>query len=162
MKGRKPKPTKLKVIQGTFRKDRANPDEPNPKTKIPSPPDFLNADALQEWGRMSEKLYQLGMLAEIDRGIFAAYCDSYGEWAVAKRTFIETMKKDDIFHGLLIRTKAGNIIPNPLIGSAHTAMKLMIKTAEVLGIPITIRPKVHPIDKPDEKKGTGFGQFGNR
>ena len=158
-KGRKPKPTKLKVIQGTFRKDRANPNEPIPETEIPSPPDFLNADALQEWGRMSEKLYQLGMLAEIDRGIFAGYCEAYGEWAVAKRTIAEVAKKNTDFHGLLIRTKAGNIIQNPLIGQAHTAHKLMLKNAEILGIPATMRGRVQSLGNKKQTKKEGFAQF---
>lgn len=154
MKGRKPKPTKLKVIQGTFRKDRANPDEPIPETKIPSPPDFLNGDALQEWGRMSEKLYQLGMLAEIDRGLFAAYCQAFGRWAEAERMIKEK--------GIVIKTKAGNIIQSPLVGIANKAMKEMRDCAALMGIPATMRSKVHPIIKPDETSGSAFGQFANR
>ena len=30
MAGRPPKPTKLKLLEGTFRPDRARPDEPQP------------------------------------------------------------------------------------------------------------------------------------
>jgi len=154
MKGRKPKPTKLKVIQGTFRKDRANPDEPVPENKIPSPPDFLNADALQEWGRMSEKLYQLGMLAEIDRGIFAAYCQAFGRWAEAERLIKEK--------GMVIKTKAGNIIQSPAVGIANKAMKEMRDNASLMGIPATMRSKVHPIVTPEQTNKNGFAQFGNK
>ena len=157
-KGRKPKPTTLKLVTGTYRKDRANKDEPKPKVGIPSPPDFLNADALQEWGRMSEKLYQLGMLAEIDRGIFAAYCQAFGRWAVAEKTFNKMAKKDEVFGGLLIKTKAGNIIQNPVIGIANKAVKVMDDNASLMGIPATMRTKVHPIQLPDEEK-TGFGKY---
>ena len=153
-KGRKPKPTTLKVIQGTFRKDRANQDEPKPKVGIPSPPDFLNADALQEWGRMSEKLYQLGMLAEIDRGIFAAYCQAFGRWAE-----VERMVKEK---GFLIKTAKGNIIQSPLVGIANKAMKEMRDNAAIMGIPATMRTRVHPIQIPDESSRTGFRQFGNK
>jgi P27 family predicted phage terminase small subunit len=151
MKGRKPKPTKLKVIQGTFRKDRANPDEPTPETHIPSPPDFLNADALQEWGRMSEKLYQLGMLAEIDRGIFAAYCQAFGRWAEAERAIKEK--------GLFIKTSNGNIIQSPAVGMANKAMKEMRDAASLMGIPATMRSKVHPLEGKKQTKKNGFAEF---
>lgn len=153
-KGRKPKATILHLAQNTYRKDRANPNEPIPETKIPSPPDFLNADALQEWGRMSEKLYQLGMLAEIDRGIFAAYCQAFGRWAEAERMIREK--------GMVIKTKAGNIIQSPLVGIANKAMKEMRDNASIMGIPATMRTKVHPLYKPDETNRNKFAQFPNR
>lgn len=151
-KGRKLKPTKLKLIQGTFRKDRANKNEPEPETKIPSPPDFLNADALQEWGRMSEKLYQLGMLAEIDRGIFAAYCQAFGRWAEAERLIKEK--------GMFLKTSNGNIIQSPIVGIANKAMKEMRDNASIMGIPATMRGKVHPVGKQEQRKDKGFAQFG--
>jgi len=154
LKGRKPKPTKLKVIQGTFRKDRANSNEPDPEVKIPSPPDFLNADALQEWGRMSEKLYQLGMLADIDRGIFAAYCQAFGRWAEAERMIKEK--------GILVKTSNGNIIQSPLVGIANKAIKEMRDNAAIMGIPATMRSKVHPITDKEQTERSGFRQFGNR
>ena len=149
-KGRKPKPTTLKLVTGTYRKDRANKDEPKPQLKIPSPPDFLNADALQEWGRMSEKLYQLGMLAEIDRGIFAAYCQAFGRWAEAERLIKEK--------GFLAKTSNGNIIQSPLVGIANKAMKEMRDNAAIMGIPATMRTKVHPIQPQDDEE-TGFGKY---
>ena len=149
-KGRKPKPTKLKLVTNTYRKDRANQDEPEPKVGIPSPPDFLNADALQEWGRMSEKLYQLGMLAEIDRGIFAAYCQAYGRWAEAERLIKEK--------GFLTKTSNGNIIQSPLVGIANKAMKEMRDNASIMGIPATMRTRVHAIPPQSEEK-TGFGKY---
>jgi len=149
-KGRRPKSTMGKVIQGTFRKDRANPDEPKPKVGIPSPPDFLNADALQEWGRMSEKLYQLGMLAEIDRGIFAAYCQAFGRWAEAERLIKEK--------GFLVKTSNGNIIQSPIVGIANKAMKEMRDAASLMGIPATMRTKVHPI-QPQSGEKTGFAKY---
>ena len=150
-KGRKPKPTKLKLIQGTFRKDRANLNEPEPEVKIPSPPDFLNADALQEWGRMSEKLYQLGMLAEIDRGLFAAYCQAFGRWAEAERLIKEK--------GIIIKTTAGNIIQSPVVGIANKAMKAMIDAASVMGIPATMRSKVQALRHKKQPDSTSFSQF---
>jgi hypothetical protein len=47
--GRKPKPTKLKLIQGTYRPDRASPSEPKPQAVIPPCPKFLQGDAKQQY-----------------------------------------------------------------------------------------------------------------
>ena len=150
-KGRKPKPTKLKLLQGTFRKDRQNLNEPEPEVRIPSPPDFLNSDGLQEWGRMSEKLYQLGMLSEIDRGYFAAYCQAYGRWAEAERLIKEK--------GMVMKTITGNIIQSPLVGIANRAMKEMRDNAAIMGIPATMRGKVHTTPKHKREDNSSFSQF---
>ena len=153
-KGRRPKPTKLRLLNGNPSGRPLNENEPQPETKIPSPPDFLNADALQEWGRMGEKLYQLGMLAEIDRGIFASYCQAFGRWAEAERSLAKMAKKDDEFYGLMIKTKSGNIIQNPVIGTANKAMKEMRDAASLMGIPATMRSKVSvPQSGTNKKKG---------
>jgi hypothetical protein len=47
--GRKPKPIALKPIQGTYRPDRANPNEPKPKSGVPSCPKFLQEDARKQY-----------------------------------------------------------------------------------------------------------------
>jgi P27 family predicted phage terminase small subunit len=150
MAGRRPKPTKLKVLAGNPGRRPLNPDEPIPETAIPSPPDFLNPDALQEWGRMSEKLYQLGMLAEIDRGLFANYCQAYGRWAETERQLKKT--------STIIKTKNDNIIQSPLVGIANKAAKEMRDAASLMGIPATMRSKVHALGTGEgKKKKTGFG-----
>ena len=149
MAGRRKKPTKLKILQGNPGKRPLNPDEPTPETGIPSPPDFLNADALQEWGRMSEKLYSLGMISKIDRALFAAYCQSFGKWAEAERLLRDK--------GPLMKTSNGNIIQSPLVGIANKAMKEMRDSASLMGIPATMRSKVSAPAREGAKKKTGFG-----
>lgn len=52
-RGRKPKPTHLKLIAGTFRKDRSSKNEPKPELAISVPPE-LSDDAKLEWGRVHQ------------------------------------------------------------------------------------------------------------
>ncbi len=53
--GRKPKPTEIKVLQGTFRGDRHG-DEAQPDVKgWPEPPAHLNARELELWGALGER-----------------------------------------------------------------------------------------------------------
>lgn len=85
MKGRKPKPSNLKILQGTARKDRMNKRVPNVKTKIPSFPTGLPKMAKTEWDRISKELFDLGMLTEIDRAALVAYCVVWARWLAAER-----------------------------------------------------------------------------
>ena len=71
------KPTSLKLIQGTFRSDRALAHEVKPDTVIPPVPAHLTDEAKVEWGRISQELYQLGLLSNIDRAALAMYCQSW-------------------------------------------------------------------------------------
>jgi phage terminase small subunit len=83
--GRKPKPTALKLLKGN--PGRRNLSKPAPAfdPAKPSPPPFLNDDALQEWHRLIDILFKTGVMTETDRAAFAAYCQSYGRWVQAER-----------------------------------------------------------------------------
>ena len=74
MAGRKKLPTNLKILKGTQRADRVNPNEPMPDPNIPEAPDFLSKDALIEWGRITAQLFKLGLLTDIDMAALALYC----------------------------------------------------------------------------------------
>lgn len=77
MAGRKPKPTAVKKLEGNPGKRKLNTKEPNPGKGMPDCPTWLLPEAKTEWIRLSEKLNQMGVLTEIDRSAFAAYCQSY-------------------------------------------------------------------------------------
>ena len=64
--GRKPKPTALKLIQGTYRPDRANPNEPKPKAAIPPCPKFLQGDARKQYRKTAKKLLKIELMPEFD------------------------------------------------------------------------------------------------
>ena len=64
--GRKPKPTALKLIQGTYRSDRANLNEPKPKAGIPPCPKFLRGDARKQYRKTAKKLLKIGLMTELD------------------------------------------------------------------------------------------------
>jgi P27 family predicted phage terminase small subunit len=63
---RRPTPSHLKVVAGTNRKDRENPDEPKPALGSPVPPVWLSDDAKVQWGRFSVWLEQMGVLTVAD------------------------------------------------------------------------------------------------
>ena len=79
MKGRKPKPTALKILDGT-RGDRVNRDEPTlPKASV-EPPDWLDdleGFGIDHWNELAPMLSKAGLLTEGDRPALALLCRAY-------------------------------------------------------------------------------------
>jgi len=65
-KGRIPVPDSLKMIRGTFRKDRVNKNAPNPAPVRPKPSKSLNDKERKVWKDLAPMLYDLGVLTEMD------------------------------------------------------------------------------------------------
>ena len=64
--GRHKIPTQKKIIQGTFRKERENPDEPMPTNPLGKAPDFLTKQQKEAWAEIS-RLAPSGVLKDADR-----------------------------------------------------------------------------------------------
>lgn len=84
IKGRKPKPTAIKLLEGNPGKRPLNKSEPKPKKGAPKCPAWLLPEAKKEWKRMAEQLELLGLLTAVDMTAFAGYCQSYARWKVAE------------------------------------------------------------------------------
>jgi phage terminase small subunit len=74
-----PKPTALKVLQGTDRRDRTNPAEPKP-AKGAAKPAGLSRGASAEWDRLAPMLERLGLLRETDALAFEDLCETTVRW----------------------------------------------------------------------------------
>lgn len=86
-RGRKPLPTKLKVLRGTDRPDRANDAEPTPE--IPDslkPPAWMKRKVAREaFAEMAARLYRLGLYTELDAMQLELLCQTYAKWREATR-----------------------------------------------------------------------------
>jgi P27 family predicted phage terminase small subunit len=81
--GRRPKPTRLKLIQGNPGRRPLNLHEPQPEPALPACPVELAEAAQAEWRRVADELHTLGLLTRLDRAALAAYCQAWGEWLEA-------------------------------------------------------------------------------
>jgi len=74
------KPRGLKVIQGTFRKDRNPGNEPDPEKVLeaPKPPSSLNRWGKSMWKALAAKLVETKVLTEVDLYALEACCTQYG------------------------------------------------------------------------------------
>ena len=119
-RGRKPVPSAIKLIQGNPGRRPINKREPKPKPKVPSPPSALKGEALREWKRITKVLGPMWMLSDLDRAVLAAYCTAYARWKAATDG-ITAAAKSTGHGGLLVETRNGNLIQNPLVGIQRRA-----------------------------------------
>lgn len=150
MAGRKPLPSKLKVLKGTDQPCRMNPHEPSLTAVVPDAPAFLGTIALEEWNRKAPLLARMGVLTEGDDAALAAYCQAYERFVEAESKIRQS--------GLLIKTSSGNVIQSPLVGVANRAMELMHRFMTEFGLTPSSRTRIaaHPA-KQQESEWAGFG-----
>ena len=150
MRGRKPKPTGLRVIEG-------NPGKRSPSQDSPSPtcPSHLNPSAKAEWKRLAHEMHALGIISNLDRGALAAYCQAYGRWVEAERKLKETPA--------LLKLANGTVQANPWLAIATKQLELMQRSMSELGLsPVSrTRVQVKPIGpKPWEYPSMYSGLLG--
>jgi P27 family predicted phage terminase small subunit len=123
MRGRRPKPTRLKMLTGNPGKRPLNEDEPRPDANIPECPPELGPVARQEWHRLVGELAALRLLTNLDRAALAAYCGAYALWAEAT----EAIQK----YGAMIKSPTGFPIQSPYLAVAnrrdHDAHRIRVR-----------------------------------
>lgn len=127
-------PTALKLVKGNPGRRPLNKREPKPRRAIPEMPDHLDAIARAEWERVVPDLYAAGVLTAIDGAVLAAYCVAYSRWSHAEHALARMKERDATTGAMVIRTKGGNLIQNPLVGVANRAMLVMTRFALEYGM----------------------------
>jgi P27 family predicted phage terminase small subunit len=133
-RGRKPKPTAIKELEGNPGKRPLNADEPKPERKAPPCPKWLEPEAKKEWRRLSKQLEQIGVLTEVDQAAFASYCQAYARWKEAEEFMTQ--------HGTIVKTKSGYWQTVPQVSIAQTYLKIMNKIAEQFGLTPAARSRI--------------------
>lgn len=133
-RGRKPKPTALKILEGNPGKRPLNQKEPKPKRKAPRCPSWLEEEAKREWRRMSKTLEIIGVLTQVDKAAFAGYCQAYARWKEAE----EFLSK----HGTIFKTPSGYIQQVPQVSIAQTYLKVMKDFCSEFGLTPAARTRI--------------------
>jgi phage terminase small subunit len=82
--GRRPKPTKLKLLKGTSRVDRARVGEPEPPGGEITRPEFLKYREIELWDEYEPILIAMGTLTIADVPLFAVWCVLMARFESAK------------------------------------------------------------------------------
>jgi len=117
MRGRKPKPTYLRILEGNRSRRPLNENEPKVKAGLPEPPKFLMGEALAEWRRVADELVALGIMAKAYRAALAAYCQAWARWVEA-----EGHLKDE---AMIYKTSTGYPVINPWWTVSNRAQEKM-------------------------------------
>jgi P27 family predicted phage terminase small subunit len=134
MRGRRPKPTRMKVLTGNPGKRPLNDAEPRPNAAIPECPPELGPVAHREWDRLVLELAALGLLTNLDRAALAAYCGSYALWAEA----MEAIQK----FGTMVKSPSGYPIQSPYVAIANRQAEIMMRIASEFGFTPASRSRI--------------------
>lgn len=133
-RGRKPKPTAIKELEGNPGKRKLNEYEPKPEKKVPRCPSWLEDEAKKEWRRTAKRLENLGILTQIDMAAFAGYCQAYARWREAE----EFISK----HGTIVKTPSGYWQQVPQVSIAQSYLKIMNRFCEQFGLTPSARSRI--------------------
>jgi P27 family predicted phage terminase small subunit len=153
MRGRRPKPTRLKVLTGNPGKRPLNADEPRPEIATPECPAALGPVAQREWHRLVGELATLRLLTNLDRAALAAYCGAYALWAEAT----EAIQK----YGTMVKSPSGYPIQSPYVAIANRQAEIMMRIASEFGFTPASRSRISTpepappslLDFPDRNRG---------
>lgn len=145
MRGRKPKPTHLKIVQGTAQPCRMNPNEPVLDVAQPGPPEGLSAAARKHWPVVCERLAIAGVMTAMDVDALEGYCEQYARW---RQAMTEVEK-----HGAVVLAANGSPVVSPWVSIANQSFDRMVKAQVEFGMTPSSRTRVSAAKKEPPKKG---------
>ncbi|WP_252109064.1 MULTISPECIES: phage terminase small subunit P27 family [unclassified Halomonas] len=126
-RGRKPKPSHLKAVQGNAGKRAVNHDEPQGEEllEVPLPPEWLSPIGIEMWERVAPWLIGSKILTGSDLHNLEAFCAAYSRWRLAEQ---------DIAKNGIVVAGMNSDIKNPACTEANAALKQMSLYGSALGL----------------------------
>jgi P27 family predicted phage terminase small subunit len=143
-RGRKPKPTALKVLHGD-RKDRINHAEPAPAEAAVPPPEDLSDDARAVWDRLAPDLIRVGVLTSWDVDAFVICCEALARYRQATKLVNGS--------ALLVQGPSG-LVKNPALQVQREAESTFAQYAARFGLTPSDRSQLK-VDAPGAVTGQG-------
>lgn len=134
VRGRKPKPTAIKLLEGNPGKRPLNEHEPvPPKTDLKCPV-WILPDAKKEWKRLAPSLESMGVLTMADLTAFTGYCQAYARWKEAEEFITK--------HGFIFRTPSGYVQQVPQVSIAQQNLKIVQSFCSEFGLTPACRARI--------------------
>ena len=134
MRGRKPTPTNLRLIRGTDRPDRMNPDEPVVPVTVPDPPDHLTDDEKAVFLTRAKMLAGMRVMSDVDVDALAMYAVSFCRMVRADKKVHE--------QGEVLLSPKNYPIQNPNLAIANKARDECRRLLAEFGMTPSSRTKV--------------------
>ncbi len=138
MKGRKPKPTNLHVLNGNPSKldlEEKIRTEPKPLLIAPECPKELSPKAKEIWNRFYPEMERMGILAYNDEMSFAGLCQNYAIYLETEK-FLEE-------NGRVVRTRGGAIKARPEVAISNNALNFVKAFATEFGLTPSSRGRIN-------------------
>ena len=133
-RGRKPKPTALKILEGNPGKRPLNENEPIPPKGNIKCPTWLLPEAKKEWTRLAPSLEAMGVLTMADLTAFEGYCQAYARWKEAEAFITQ--------HGSIFQTPSGYVQQVPQVSIAQQNLKIMQSFCSEFGLTPATRARI--------------------
>ncbi|HNS45422.1 MAG TPA: phage terminase small subunit P27 family [Alphaproteobacteria bacterium] len=134
MKGRKPKPTAMKILSNNPGKRPLNKKEPAYPVLGDRPPDFLGDIAKEEWSRMFPLLFSAMAIKATEAANLAAYCESFETY--------QRLAELSRGKGFVVKAPNGCPMISPLFTALSRARADMLRCMAELGITPSSRSRV--------------------
>lgn len=143
-RGRPPKPTALKLVQGNPGKRKIDKAQVSPDalSDVPEPPEWFGEIAVAAWQQVAPWLIEAKILTATDLHNLEAFCMAYQRWREAQA---------DITKNGIIVKGAKQEIKNPACTVANETMRQMATFGSALGLDPAARSRLKPggQQKPD-------------
>jgi P27 family predicted phage terminase small subunit len=140
MKGRKPKPAHLRLVQGNPSGRAINMNEPIARAAVPTAPKYLCAAAKREWKRITPLLHAAGLISHLDQQALGAYCQSVARLAEANGAIAT--------EGAIIITPTGHRRPNPWIAIQNSCLRQVSSFRAEFGLRPSARTRLKVEQQP--------------
>jgi P27 family predicted phage terminase small subunit len=139
MQGRKPKPTKLKIVAGNPGHRPLNKDEPEPVAYLASAPEWFDELQAQYWNDAIASA-PAGLLGTMDRELLVVWvCASVmHRRAMVAQTEIDEGKAAP----MLTKTPGGMPVQSPYVGIINRQAAVMLKAASEMGFTPSSRTRI--------------------
>lgn len=142
MRGRKPTPNQLKLLNGNPGKRPINMDTFSPAAAIPRCPALLKGEARQEWRRITRELHQYNMIAEVDRVLLAMMCTTWARFVDAEKMIAKASAAGG--SGLFVKTPNGFPVQSPWVSVSNKAIETYKSLGAEFGLSPSARTRVTP------------------
>lgn len=133
-RGRKPKPTNLKILYGNQGKRALNEDEPTPDVELVRCPEYIIGEAREQWNTVGPQLEALGVMTRLDAMALAMLANSCARWIAAEAMVKKT--------GEVLKSAEGGFYQNPYLAVANKAWEQMNKMLVEFGMTPSSRSRI--------------------
>jgi P27 family predicted phage terminase small subunit len=149
-RGRKPKPTALKMLQGVPGRRKLNLEEPDFGAGTPPKPDWFDGFASAEWDVLTAILVPARVLTKGEIGVLVVAVDAYSQLRQCE-TFLRG--KGSLSYDASSTHGGTNYRPYPEVAQRNMARRQYLSALAELGLTPSSRTKVRIIT---ETKPTGL------